>query len=100
MPFNNIKFQKFSDDWNFIITTSSPQYAQNNGLAEKGVGIAKNMLKKSNDTCIDVELFLLMYRNTLVAGLQYSPSQLLQSRELRSSLNINDKNLKSNSVDI
>lgn len=100
MSFNSIKFQTFSEDWNFKITTFNPQHAQSNGLAEKEVCIVKSMLKKSKDTGIDFELFLLMYRNTPVAGLQYSPSpsQLLQSRELRSSLKINEKNFKPNSL--
>ncbi|KAF0759684.1 Retrotransposable element Tf2 protein type 1 [Aphis craccivora] len=35
--------------WNFQVITSSPHYAQSNGLAERGDGIAKDMLKKNKD---------------------------------------------------
>ncbi|XP_050533909.1 uncharacterized protein K02A2.6-like [Daktulosphaira vitifoliae] len=99
MPFGSVNFHQFAKEWNFKITNTSPQHAQSNGLAEKGVGIAKNMLKKCLYTGLDFELCLLMYRNTPVAGLSYSPAQLLQSRELRSTLIVKDNNLKPNVVE-
>ncbi|KAL4092419.1 hypothetical protein QTP88_026920 [Uroleucon formosanum] len=66
-----VKLKVFAKEWNFKLAQSSPYYAQSNGLAEKGVGIAKDMLKKS---------------------LSYSPAQLLQSRELKSTKAINREN--------
>lgn len=48
MPFGSNKCLQFSKEWNFKITTSSPYYAKSNGLAERGVGIAKYMLRKSS----------------------------------------------------
>jgi len=47
MPFGSVRFSMYAKDWNFKLTKSSTYYAQSNGLAEKGVGIAKDMLKKS-----------------------------------------------------
>lgn len=41
------------------------------------------MLKKSQCTNSDVELYLLNYRNSPITGIGYSPAELLQSRELR-----------------
>lgn len=49
------------------------------------------MLKKSFLTEIDLELFLLDYRNTPVAGLDYTPSELLMNRRLGTKLPINEK---------
>ncbi|KAE9541663.1 hypothetical protein AGLY_003654 [Aphis glycines] len=81
MPFSSYTFIEFSKKWNFQVITSSPHYAQSNGLAEQGVGIAKYILKKT-------------YRNTPITGLQYSPAQLLQSRELRSTLFVDKDKFK------
>lgn len=46
MPFSSYKFIEFSNEWNFQVVTSSPHYPQSNGLAERRVAIAKDMLKK------------------------------------------------------
>lgn len=91
MPFNSLELHQFAREWNFQITTTSPYHPKSNGLAEKYVGITKNMLKKSKESKQDLELYLLNYRNTSVAGLEFSPSQLLNSRLLRTKLPI-DKN--------
>lgn len=85
-PFNSYIFKNFAKAWGFEAITSSPNYPKGNGLAEKGVEVAKQMLKKSKFTKTDIELYLLNYRNTPIAGLNYSPAQLLMSRELRTKL--------------
>ena len=73
--------------------TSSPGYPQSNGLAEKGVGIAKKLLRKAKDSNTSPYLAFLEYRNTpLDCG--YSPSQLLMSRRTKSILPITRKALK------
>lgn len=94
MPFGSYGFRKFANEWNFKIITSSPHYVQSNGLAERGVGIAKDMLRKSKLTEVDVELFLLNYRNTPLTGLQHSPAKLLQCREVRSTILVANDKLK------
>lgn len=84
-PFNSYKFKKFSDDYNFTIVHSSPYHHQSNGLCEKGVGIAKGILKK----CKDIgEMYdaLLVYRTSPVAGLKYSPAEILMGRSLRTQI--------------
>ena len=35
------EFQQFAKEWGFVVTSSSPRYAQANGMAEKYVGIVK-----------------------------------------------------------
>ncbi|KAG5858283.1 hypothetical protein JTB14_020061 [Gonioctena quinquepunctata] len=69
---------------NSNVWVESPHYPRSNGLAEKAVQIAKNMLKK----CDDIHLALLEYRNTPISGSDESPAQLLNNRHLRSKLPI------------
>ena len=60
---------------------SSPYFPQSNGEAERAVGTIKNLLKKSGDPY----LALLSYHTTPLQ-LGYSPSELLMSRVLRSTV--------------
>ncbi|XP_054277784.1 uncharacterized protein K02A2.6-like [Macrosteles quadrilineatus] len=39
MPFDSYELREFAKEWNFKIQTTSPNYPQANGLAEKAVGI-------------------------------------------------------------
>ena len=64
------------------LTTSSPMYPHSNGQRERAVQTMKNMLKRSNDEVRDPYLALLAYRNIAVAGMSYSPAQMLMSRSL------------------
>jgi len=50
------------------------------------------VLKKSQFTGKSIFEYLLTYINTPLTGLFYSPTQLLQSRELKSTMEINRKN--------
>ncbi|CAI6370293.1 unnamed protein product [Macrosiphum euphorbiae] len=76
MPCGSVEFQRFAKEWEFEVKTSSPHYPRSNGLAEKGVDIAKKMIQKSNEDNQDLELYLLNYRNSKVAKLDYTPAQL------------------------
>ncbi|KAJ8892259.1 hypothetical protein PR048_004839 [Dryococelus australis] len=79
VPFNSIEFLQ-SARGNFQCQFSSPKYAQSNGLAEKGIYIAEQLLCKCSDTNTDYREALREYRNTPIPGLGASPSQLLNSR--------------------
>ena len=43
MPFGSRAFQQFAKEWGFSIVTSSPTYAQSNGLAERNVQTIKRL---------------------------------------------------------
>lgn len=88
MPFASAEFREFAKSWNFEINTSSPRNPQSNGMAEKAVHIVKQMIKKCKHDKKDMDLALLAYRNTPVAGLPYSPAQLLINRQQRTNLPI------------
>lgn len=84
-PFNSYKFENFANDYNFEIIHSSPHYHQSNGLCERGVGIAKGILKKCNDRK-DIYAALLEYRSSPVSGLKLSPAEILMGRSLRTNI--------------
>ena len=82
MPFASREFNDFAKEWGIKLTTSSLMYPQSNGQSECAVQTMKNMLKKANAEGRDPYLALLAYRNTAVAGMSYSPAQMLMSRSL------------------
>ena len=94
VPFNCYEFKSFAKEWNIIITTRSPNYPRSNGLAEKGVGIGKKLLKKCLEGGEDIEIALLQYRNSPLKHIDYSPSQLLNSRVCKTKIPINVSLLK------
>lgn len=93
VPFNSFECKKFSERFCFDIITSSPNYAQSNGQAERAVQIAKNIIKKS-DNEEQVLVSLMEYRNTPLRDINLSPAQLLMNRRLRTKLPISYSLLK------
>lgn len=93
MPFNSFECRKFAKEWDINIITSSPHYAQSNGLAEKSVGIVKNMMKKCNNFN-QVLIALYNYNNTPLTDIDLSPSQLLNNRRMRTKIIIKDSLLE------
>ena len=61
---NNHEFKKFAEEWVFSHTTSSPEYSQSNGAAERTVQTAKRILKKAAVENKDPFEGLFKYRNT------------------------------------
>ena len=76
------EFARFSEEWDFEHTTSSPYHSQSNGKAESSIKQAKRLLKRAKD----VQLALLEHRNTTTAGMTTSPIQRLFHRSTRSIL--------------
>ena len=79
--FSSTEFCQFSNTYEFEHTTSSPYFPQSNGEAERAVKTIKSLLRKAEDPY----LALLAYRTTPLE-IGYSPSQLLMSRRLRSTV--------------
>lgn len=73
----------FSSLYDFQHTTSSPRFPRSNGLAKKGVQIAKRTLKKTTEGEKDFWLGVLNYRTTPLED-GWTPGELLMGRRLRS----------------
>ena len=81
-PFNSEELCKFADEWDFILTTSSPNYSKSNGLAERHVQTAKTLLRKCADTATNVHLALLQSRSTPIESIGLSPAQIVFRRQI------------------
>lgn len=92
--FTSHEFTSFAKEWNFSIQLFSPTHSQANGLAEKAVSIAKNLLKKSKEENKDFHLALLDYRNTPRDHILGSPVQRCMGRRTRTRLPITNQLLK------
>lgn len=85
------EFKNFAKEYNFELHTSSPYFPQSNGLAERYVGVAKDILDKCNGK--DIDKALAAFRNTSKNELG-SPNQRAFSRNTRSSLPQTQQSLK------
>lgn len=92
--YSSAEFQQFANKWGFERQVSSPTYPKSNGLAERYVQIAKNMLKKCKMDGSDIYLALLNQRNIPRSDNIPSPNARLMSRTTRSPLPIAEKNLQ------
>ena len=91
--FSEQEFARFASDWDFSHVPSSPTYPQSNGLAEKAVHTAEQLLNKAKLEKRNPYLSLLEYRNAPLDALA-TPAQLLMSRNLRSILPTTSNHLR------
>ena len=97
--YSSEEFQMFAREWGFNHVTSSPQYPQSNGLAERAVRSAKELLEKCERDGTNINLALLSQRNTPRDEVLGSPAQRLMSRRLKSTVPCSDKLLECQQFD-
>ena len=87
-PFGSMAFEKFAEECNTRIIFSSPRYPQSNGLAEKGVAIAKNLLKRclEDGRVNEYQYRILEYNTTPVASMGLTPAHLFFGRLIKTKL--------------
>ena len=83
MPFASTEMRTFATEWDFEMNSLSPEYPQSNGQSERMIRTVKQLMRKALEESEAIHLALLEYRNTPVAGLKYSPAQILGSRMLK-----------------
>ncbi|RDD39052.1 Soluble scavenger receptor cysteine-rich domain-containing protein SSC5D [Trichoplax sp. H2] len=79
--FNSENFRRFMEQYGFKHTSSSPNYPQGNGQAERTVQTVKNILRKNKDP----HRAILDYRNTPL-DIGRSPAQMFLGRRLKAFL--------------
>ena len=97
--FTSGDFADFSKQWGFDVQPYSAKYPQANGMAEKAVQIAKNLLRKSQKDGTDLQLALLQYRNTPRDSTLGSPVQRCMNRRTRTRVPTSDALLKPELID-
>lgn len=99
-PFSSAEFDRFASEYNIQFKFLSPRYPQINGLAEKGVGIAKNILKRCyEDNQIDqFQYRILEYNTTPIASMRLTPSELFFGRLIKTKLPVSDSLLVRNNL--
>ena len=75
------EFQMLMQSMSVNHITSFPHYPHSNGLAEKFVGIIKNLFHKAKEEGQSPYTALMVYSNTLLNGTLQSPMQILQGRQ-------------------
>lgn len=99
-PFNSAEFDRFAAEYNIKFVFSSPRYPQSNGLAEKGVAIAKNILKRCYEAN-EVDQFqyrILEYNTTPIASMRLTPSELFFGRLVKTKLPVSESLLVRNNL--
>lgn len=94
LPFISARCRKYFTSKDVTVLTCTPHYHQSNGLAEKAVSIAKQVLRKSHEGKTDYRDLLLEYNNTPLIHLKTAPSQIPHSRILRSQIPITASKLE------
>lgn len=89
-PYNTEEFKYFSNQYDFILKTSCPNYFQSNGPKEMGVKIAKIIFLKCKGPCLG----LLEFHITPITGMSYSLSQFQLSWSIWSILPVINSTLK------
>ena len=92
--FSSETFKRFANDYQFEHRISSPHYPQSNGMAEKAVQTAKNLIKKAVHDEKDLYLALLEYRNTPLNDKLGSPAQRFMGRRTKTLLPTTDRLLR------
>ena len=82
MPFGSEAMKQFLIECGFSITTSSSHYHRSNDVTKRYMQTVKQFIKKAADS-ESVYQSLLVYRQTSVARLPYSVSEMRFSRLIR-----------------
>ena len=84
--FSGREYQGFAAKYEFKLTTSSPYHPKGHGFIERQVQTIKNLLNKYDGDGTDHYMALLQLTATPIDSRLPSPGELLQNRQLKTSL--------------
>lgn len=84
-PFGSYFCQQYATATEINLVTSSPYYPKSNGMAERAVQTAKEILRKSAESRGHYHAALMEYRNTPLPVVNLSPVQIMFGRQIRTS---------------
>lgn len=79
--YSSLEYARFAAEYGFTHTTSSPNFSQSNGEAERAVQTMKHFLRKNDNP----HMALMIYHSTTLHN-GYSPSGLLMNRRIHTTL--------------
>ena len=79
-PFNSSEFRRFCQEWNLEHYTSSPNYPQSDGQAERAVQTVKQRMARCKQDGQDFKQALLQMRTTPISKDLPSPFEILHGR--------------------
>ena len=79
-PFNSNEFKRFCQEWNLEHHTSSPNYPQSDGQAERAVQTVKQCMARCKQDGQDFKQALLQMRTTPISTDLPSPFEILHGR--------------------
>ena len=92
-------FRTFVDEWDILLTTSSPNYPQSNSLSERCIQTVKNITKKCKEDGSDWQYAVLQHRTTPIEAFKLSPAEIVFRRQIRTKLPCIEKYLFERDVD-
>ena len=84
--FSSEDFENFAREWDFQHRCSSPGHQQANGMAESGVKMAKQLIRRAVDSGRDPFMAILEYRNIPSQDYGSSPAQRMLGRRTKTLL--------------
>ena len=85
--FKSAEFQDWCRNRGIVNLSGAPYHPQTNGSAERLVQTFKQSLRKSaKPPRLALQEFLMLYRRTPIAGSNFSPSELLNGRQIRTTI--------------
>lgn len=84
-PFGAKHCREYARQNEIELVTSSPYYPRSNGMAEKAVHTAKEILRRSSESKGHYLSALMEYRNTKLPAVNLSPVQIMFGRQVRTS---------------
>ena len=98
--FRSCEFENFAKEWDFQHDFSSPGHQQANGMAESGVKMAKQLIRRATDSGRDPFMAILEYRNIPSQDYGTSPAQRMLGRRTRTLLPTVENLLKPMNIEV